>query len=50
MVVDVNKSQYVLCNLQAGKVLQQPLNLNFTEGEEVSLFVEGEGEVHLTGV
>ena len=50
VVVDVNKSQYILCNLQAGKILQQPLNLNFTEGEEIALFIEGDGEVHLTGI
>ena len=50
VVVDVNKSQYILCNLQSGKILQQPLNLNFTEGEEIALFIEGDGEVHLTGI
>lgn len=49
VVVDVNKAQFVLCTLQADKIPQQTLNLNFTEGEEVSFSIEGDGEVHLTG-
>ena len=50
VVVEVDKAQFVLCTLQAGKIPQQALDLNFTEGEEVKLFLEGKaGEVHLTG-
>jgi len=43
------QQQHVLCSLQAGKVPQQTLNLKFTEGEHVSFFIEGQGQVHLTG-
>lgn len=49
VVAEVNNSQHVLCSLQAGKIPQQVLNLSFTEGEHVSFFIEGEGQVHLTG-
>lgn len=49
VVAEVNKAQHVLCSLQSGKIPQQILNLNFTEGELVSFFIEGQGVVHLTG-
>ena len=50
VVVDINKAQHILCTLQAGKIPQQTLDLNFTEGEEVAFSLEGDGEVHLTGL
>lgn len=43
-----NKS-YIVCNLQKGAVNQVPLDLNFSEGEEVTFTIKGEGVVHLTG-
>lgn len=49
VMVDINQAQFILCTLQAGKIPQQPLSLEFTEGEEVSFSIEGDGEVHLTG-
>ena len=49
VLVDINQAQFVLCTLQPGKIPQQQLSLNFTEGEEVSFSIEGDGEVHLTG-
>ena len=49
VMVEVNKAQFALCTLQAGRIPQQPLDLNFTEGEEVTFFTEGNGDVHLTG-
>ncbi|XP_012934836.1 46 kDa FK506-binding nuclear protein isoform X2 [Aplysia californica] len=42
-------SEYLLCTLQHGKLLQQPLNLNFAAGEQVSFSLNGSGIVHLTG-
>ena len=50
VMVEVDKAQFALCTLQAGKIPQQPLNYAFTEGEEVTFYSEGPGEVHLTGI
>lgn len=51
VMVESEKADYALCTLQAGKIPQQPLDLNFTEGEEVKFFLEGDGgDVHLTGL
>ena len=36
--------------LQPGKIPQQPLDYCFTEGEEITFFTEGPGDVHLTGL
>ncbi|XP_065060434.1 46 kDa FK506-binding nuclear protein-like [Rhopilema esculentum] len=50
VMVESDKAEYALCTLQAGKIPQQALDLNFTEGEEVKFFLEGDGgDVHLTG-
>ena len=50
IMVESEKANYAICTLQAGVIPQQPLDLNFTEGEEVKFFLEGNGgEVHLTG-
>lgn len=49
VMVEVDNAKFVLCTLQAGKIPQQQLLLKFTEGEHVSFFLEGDGEVHLTG-
>lgn len=50
VMVESEKAAYALCTLQAGKIPQQPLDLNFTEGEEVKFFLEGNGGVvHVTG-
>ncbi|XP_064620709.1 uncharacterized protein LOC135483651 [Lineus longissimus] len=44
------KTEFLLCTLEVGKLHQQPLDLNFTEGEEVIFFLNGgKGVVHLTG-
>ena len=48
--VEQNKCLFILCTLKAGHNYQQLLNLNFTEGEEVTFSIEGNREVHLTGV
>eukprot|EP00112_Aurelia_sp_Birch-Aquarium-sp1_P004976 Seg1564.3 transcript_id=Seg1564.3/GoldUCD/mRNA.D3Y31 product="Homer protein 1" protein_id=Seg1564.3/GoldUCD/D3Y31 len=50
IMVESEKANYAICTLQAGVIPQQQLDLNFTEGEEVKFFLEGNGgEVHLTG-
>uniref|UniRef100_A0A2C9KRV7 FK506-binding protein n=1 Tax=Biomphalaria glabrata TaxID=6526 RepID=A0A2C9KRV7_BIOGL len=41
-------SEYLLCTLHSN-LLQQPLDLNFATGEEVSFSLNGSGVVHLTG-
>lgn len=48
-MVEVDKAQFALCTLQPGKIPQQPLDYCFTEGEEITFFTEGPGDVHLTG-
>ncbi|CAO3630414.1 unnamed protein product [Cunninghamella echinulata] len=45
----VDDIEFVLCNLIPGKIEQQPLNVQFCEGEEVTLFVKGKSTLHLTG-
>ena len=49
-MVEVDKAQFALCTLQPGKIPQQPLDYCFTEGEEITFFTEGPGDVHLTGL
>ncbi|KAF9945429.1 peptidylprolyl isomerase fpr4 [Mortierella alpina] len=47
--VSVDGRPYVLCSLIAGNVDQQPLDLVFTEGEEITISVSGDNVVHLSG-
>ncbi|KAJ7384492.1 hypothetical protein OS493_021121 [Desmophyllum pertusum] len=49
VMVEEDKAQFALCTLQPGKLPQQPLDYCFTEGEEITFFTEGPGDVHLTG-
>ncbi|XP_072038641.1 uncharacterized protein [Amphiura filiformis] len=49
VIVKHEKAEFLVCSLFYGTVFQQPLDLNFTEGEEVTFFTEGRGIVHLTG-
>ena len=37
------KAEFLLCTLQHGKILQVPLNLTFSQGEEVTFFLNGKG-------
>lgn len=41
--------EFLLCTLQHGQTLQQPLDLAFATGEQISFFLNGSGIVHLTG-
>ncbi|KAK9727576.1 peptidylprolyl isomerase fpr3 [Basidiobolus ranarum] len=47
--VVVDEQTYVLCSLTPNKVEQQPLDIIFTEGEEITFSVNGENTIHLTG-
>ncbi|XP_014677742.1 PREDICTED: 46 kDa FK506-binding nuclear protein-like isoform X2 [Priapulus caudatus] len=49
LMVQHDKAEFLLCTLSHNKIPQQPLNLSFTEGEEVTFFLEGKGTIHLTG-
>lgn len=42
-------SQFVIANLDTDNITQVDLDLIFTEGEEVTFFLKGEGTVHLSG-
>ena len=37
-------SEYIVCTLSPKVLFQQPLDLNFTTGEEVTFFLNGQGE------
>ncbi len=43
VMIQHEKAEFLLCTLEQGKHLQQMLDLNFTEGEEVTFFVNGKG-------
>ncbi|CAL1533874.1 unnamed protein product [Lymnaea stagnalis] len=43
-----DSSEYLLCTLH-NSLMQQPLDLNFATGEQVSFSLNGSGIVHLTG-
>jgi hypothetical protein len=47
--VENQGTEYLLCNLNGEKNLQERIDLMFAESEEVTFFVKGEGTVHLTG-
>ncbi|XP_033120571.1 46 kDa FK506-binding nuclear protein-like isoform X14 [Anneissia japonica] len=49
VMVRHDRTEFLLCSLQHGHLHQQPLNLCFSEGEEVTFFMEGKGMVHLSG-
>ena len=50
LMVHHDKAEFLVCTLCYGNVLQQALDLNFTEGEEVTFFSEGRGESVLPSV
>ncbi|KAJ8039812.1 46 kDa FK506-binding nuclear protein [Holothuria leucospilota] len=49
VMVQHDKKDFLLCSLLYGTLIQQQLDLDFTEGEQVTFFLEGSGVVHLTG-
>lgn len=42
VMIQHEKAEFMLCTLHSG-VYQQPMDLNFTEGEEVTFFLNGNG-------
>ncbi len=44
-----DKEDYALCSLTFSKTEQQPLDLVFAQGEQISFQVEGTASIHLTG-
>ena len=38
-----NKAEFLVCTLEHNRVLQQPLELNFCQGEHVSFYLNGSG-------
>lgn len=49
LMLQHDKAEFMLCTLEQGRVLQVPLDLNFTEGEEITFTLNGKGCVHLSG-
>ena len=44
-MIEHNTGSYVLCSLLKDKLYQQPLNLEFAAGEEISFVVHGTGQL-----
>jgi len=49
LMLEHEKAEFLICSLNLNKNQQQPLNLEFTEGEDITFFLTGKGIVHLTG-
>ncbi|GAB6019410.1 hypothetical protein CHUAL_000990 [Chamberlinius hualienensis] len=49
VMLEREKSEFLLCNLHHDKQIQQPLDLHFIQGEEITFYISGDGVVHLTG-
>jgi len=47
LMIEHDGKSYILCTLQHGKHFQQPLNLEFASGEEMTFFVKGKGSCHI---
>lgn len=49
VVIQSEGNEHLLCTLMSGVIFQQYMNVTLSEGEKVTLSVEGTGMVHLTG-
>ena len=38
------ESEFLLCSLRHGQMMNQPLDLNFNDGEEITFFLNGSGQ------
>ena len=47
VMIQHDKAEFMLCTLQQKKLYQQALDLNFTEGEEITFFLNGDGKLKL---
>jgi len=48
-VVEVEKNEFILCNLSKKNHMQQAMDLNFMKADHIAFTVKGKGVVHLTG-
>jgi len=49
LMLQYDNTDFLLCTLQHGKMLQQPLDMSFAMGEELTFSINGPGMIHLTG-
>ena len=49
VMISTEKAEFLICSLRHKTHFNQPLDLNFTEEEEITFFVNGDGTVHLSG-
>jgi FK506-binding nuclear protein len=49
LMLEHEKAEFLICSLNANKNQQQSLSLEFTQGEDITFFLNGKGVVHLTG-
>lgn len=47
LMIERDGKSYVLCTLQHGKHFQQPLDLEFASGEELTFFIKGKGSCYI---
>ena len=47
LMFEHDQREFLLCTLQHGKLYQQPLDLNFAYGENVTFYTIGKGTEHL---
>ena len=46
VMIQYGKAEFLLCTLGHSKCYQQALDLNFTEGEEVTFYLNGSGKMY----
>ncbi|XP_074605236.1 uncharacterized protein LOC141858399 [Brevipalpus obovatus] len=49
VLLESNKTKFILCNLDQQNHIQQQLDFVFVEGEDIVFSVNGDSKVHLTG-
>lgn len=47
VMIQHEKAEFLLCTLDNKHSFQHSLDLNFTEGEEVTFFLNGTGKIYL---
>ena len=45
VMISQDNAEYIVCTLSHKNLFQQPLDLNFTTGEEVTFFLAGHGKI-----
>jgi len=49
LMLEHEKAEFLICTLNSNKLQQQPLDLDFSKGEDITFYLTGKGVVHLTG-